>query len=68
MVVLGSGSIVAQLVEAGLVDVFQLVVVPIALGAGQSVFAGISERLALTLTDSRAFAKGNVVLTYAPSR
>ncbi len=68
MVALGSGTIVSQLAEAGLVDVFQFVVVPIALGAGRSVFAGISERLALTLTDSRAFARGNVVLTYTPSQ
>ena len=59
--VLGSGSIASQLGEAGLVDEYQFVVVPIALGAGRSVF---STKRALRLIDSRAFNNGNVVVTY----
>jgi dihydrofolate reductase len=37
--VLGSGSIAAQLGEAGLVDEYQFVIVPIALGGGRTVFS-----------------------------
>lgn len=66
MTILGSGSIVAPLAAAGLVDQIQLVVVPIALGGGRTPFAGATERLSFRLTDSRAFRNGNVVLTYAP--
>jgi len=61
--VLGSGSVVAQLGEAGLVDEYQLVVLPLALGAGRTLFTKQAE---LRLVDQRAFACGNVVLTYAP--
>lgn len=66
MTILGSGSIVAPLVAAGLVDQIQLVVVPIALGAGRTPFAGAREHLSFRLIDSRAFGNGKVVLTYAP--
>lgn len=58
----GSGSVAAQLGEADLVDEYQLVIVPLALGAGRTVF---TKRRALRLVDHRAFRCGNVVLTYA---
>ena len=64
MVILGSGSIVSQLAEAGLIDEYQLVVVPLILGKGKTMFAGVKEKLNLKLTQSRSFANGNVVLSY----
>jgi len=60
--ILGSGSVAAQLGEAGLVDQYQFVVVPIALGAGRTVF---TKGRGLRLIDQRAFRNGNVVVTYA---
>lgn len=65
MVILGSGSLVAQLAPAGLIDEYQLVVVPVILGAGRTLFEGVEPMLPLQLTHTRAFANGNVVLTYA---
>jgi dihydrofolate reductase len=59
--VLGSGSIVAQLGEAGLVDGYQFVIIPIALGAGRTLF---TKGCTLQLVDHRAFRSGNVVVTY----
>ena len=41
MTVLGSGSIVSQLTDARLVDTFMIMVDPIALSGGTSVFNGI---------------------------
>ena len=67
MVVMGSGSIVAQLAQAGLVDEYQLVVIPVALGAGRTLFDGVKKRLPLKLTGSRIFGNGNAFLTYAPA-
>lgn len=67
IVVLGSGSIVAQLARAGLVDEYQLVVNPVVLGAGKSMFAGIDQPIALRPTESRTFAGGKVLLCYAPA-
>ncbi|MEO8031280.1 MAG: dihydrofolate reductase family protein [Gemmatimonadota bacterium] len=66
MAILGSGTIVAQLAQEQLIDEIQVVVVPLVLGTGRSLFAG-SRRLPLTLTSSRAFGNGNVVLSYAPN-
>jgi dihydrofolate reductase len=60
--VLGSGSIAAQLGQAGLVDEYQLVIVPVTLGGGRTIF---SQRQNLRLMSQRAFRCGNVVLTYA---
>jgi dihydrofolate reductase len=60
--VLGSGSVVAQLGEARLVDEYQFVVIPVACGAGRTVFA---KGARLELVAHRAFRCGNVVLTYA---
>jgi len=59
---LGSGSVAAQLGAAGLVDEYQFVIVPVALGAGRTVF-GTEQRL--TLQHSRTFKNGHVVVTYA---
>jgi len=66
MTILGSGSIVTQLAGAGLVDAFQIVVNPVALGAGKSLFAGLPDPLPLALTKTRVFGNGAVVLWYAP--
>lgn len=67
LVVLGSGSIVAQLADAGLVDEYQIVVKPVALGKGRILFEGIKASLALKLTGSRVFGNGSLVLNYGPA-
>ena len=66
MVVMGSGTIVSQLARADLVDSYQFVVVPVVLGAGRTLFEGIEGRFEMERTDTRAFANGNVVVTYRP--
>jgi dihydrofolate reductase len=66
MVILGSGSIVSQLAEAGLIDEYQIVVKPVALGEGRTMFEGIKQKLSLKLTKTRAFSNGNVLSSYAP--
>ena len=62
--ILGSGSIVSQLAKAGLIDGYQLVVVPVVLGDGRRLFDGVDKPIDLTLTDSRKFSNGNVLLSY----
>jgi dihydrofolate reductase len=66
MVILGSGSIVSQLAQAGLIDEYQIVVKPVALGDGRTMFEGLKQRLTLKLTKTRAFTNGNVLLSYEP--
>ena len=65
MVILGSGSLIAQLAKEGLVDEFQLLITPVTLGSGRTAFDGIS-RTELELTSSRVFKNGKVLLTYKP--
>jgi dihydrofolate reductase len=67
MAILGSGSIVSQLAQAGLIDEYQIVVHPVVLGRGKTMFDGIKKRLSLRLTKTRVFGNGNVVLWYEPS-
>ena len=67
MTILGSGSIVARLAQEGLIDEYQIVLNPIALGRGWSMFDGISKKLALQLAGTRTFGNGNVVLYYEPA-
>jgi dihydrofolate reductase len=67
LAILGSGSIVAPAAQAGLVDEFQLAVVPVILGAGKSMFAGIAGQMPLALMRTRKFKNGNVLLCYAPA-
>ena len=55
MAILGSGSIVSQLAQAGMIDEFQIVVNPIVLGKGSALFDGIRDSLPLQLTATRSF-------------
>jgi len=66
MAILGSGSIVSQLAEKGLIDEYQMALIPIVLGKGRTMFDGIKDKLALKLTKTRTFANGTVVLWYEP--
>ena len=68
MAILGSGSIVSQLAEEGLIDEFQVVVNPVVIGQGRTMFDGVTKKLNLKLTKSRAFPGGNVLLCYEPVR
>ena len=67
MVIMGSGTIVSQLAQAGLIDEFQIVVNPIVLGKGRTMFEGVKDRLNFKRTSTRTFGNGNTVLCYEPA-
>lgn len=67
MAILGSGSIVSQLTKERLIDEYHVVVNPIVLGEGRTMFDGIKEKLNLKLTKTRAFGNGKVFLCYEPA-
>jgi dihydrofolate reductase len=66
LVIMGSGSIVAQLADAGLIDEYQIVLNPVVLGDGRTLFEGVEKKLPMKLAKSRAFGNGNIVLFYEP--
>jgi dihydrofolate reductase len=59
---------VTQVAARGLIDTIQIVVNPVALGAGKAFLAGLRRPLNLTFTHARTFGNGSVVLSYAPVR
>jgi dihydrofolate reductase len=67
MTILGSGSIITLFAEHGLIDEFQFMVNPRAIGSGTSIFKGIKHQLELKLVSTKAFKDGVVVLTYSPA-
>jgi dihydrofolate reductase len=68
LVIMGSGTIVAQLTQARLIDEYQIILNNLVLGSGRTLFDGVKDRLTLVLKSSRSFENGNVVLTYEPAR
>jgi dihydrofolate reductase len=66
IVIMGSGSVVAQLADAGLIDEYQIVLNPVVVGNGRTLFEGVKKKLPMKLANSRTFSNGNVVLFYEP--
>ena len=66
LTILGSGSLVRHFAETGLLDEVQLLITPVALGGGRTLFEGIQKRLDLDLVSSRTFQNGKVLLIYKP--
>ena len=64
LVILGSGTIVQQLTKIGLIDEFRLIVNPIILGAGKTLFKDVDKKINLKLLETRTFKSGNVLLCY----
>ncbi len=67
MTLLGSGSIVTQFAEQGLIDEYQIMVDPVVLGNGTPMFKGIKRKLDLKLIRTRTFKSGVVLLCYQPA-
>jgi dihydrofolate reductase len=64
ILVFGSGSIVSQLTERGLIDEYQFVVNPILLGSGRPLLGDVSASSRLNLVEAKAYPSGNVKLRY----
>ncbi len=66
MTILGSGSIVSQLADHGLIDLYSIMLDPVAIPYGTSIFHGVSKKLDLKLVSTRTFKSGVVLLNYEP--
>lgn len=63
----GSASIVQQLTNLGLIDEYQILIHPLLLGSGKSLFTNIKSRKTLKLVQTRTHPSGVVVLFYQPA-
>lgn len=62
--VLGSSNLCLSLLEAHAIDEIRLMINPIAIGHGTSLFAGLKTPVKLSLENARQFKSGNELLTY----
>jgi len=60
---IGGAELAGRALDAGLVDELQMLLVPVAVGAGKAALT-IQERKTLTLLDQRSFANGSIYLRY----
>jgi dihydrofolate reductase len=68
ILIFGSGTIVSQLAQEGLIDEYRIIVNPLVIGKGRTMFDGVKDRMTLKLATTRAFGNGNVLLTYQSNR
>ncbi len=64
MYVVGGPTLVASLLNEGLIDELRLIVHPILLGGGKALFAGINKRHSLELVQAKSTESGRVIVTY----
>ena len=63
----GGSELAACFLEQGLMDERHIILTPILLGGGTTLFDGIKKRYPLRLLSTQKFKSGNVVLTYEPT-
>ena len=64
IVIFGSGQIVSEMARLGLIDEYRIVVNPIILGDGKSMFKGLKDSQKLKLIDTMQFGSGVAILSY----
>jgi dihydrofolate reductase len=62
--VVGGATLVANLMNEGLLDELRLIVHPVVLGKGRGLFDGINKRLSLDLSQAKSTESGRVIVCY----
>ena len=62
--ILGSGNLVAQLAPSGVIAEYQMILCPVVLGQGRTMFEGVPKQLRMAPTKVRQFRNGKVLLHY----
>jgi dihydrofolate reductase len=65
MLVVGGATLVSSLMNLGLIDELRLMVNPLILGGGKTLFKDVKERHALKLVQAKPLKSGKVGLTYS---
>jgi len=66
-ILVGSRSLIIQLMKLNLIDEYQLCVHPVVAGSGLSLFENINERTILKLIKTKTFSGGAVTLYHEPT-
>lgn len=67
-ILVGSRSLIIQLMKLNLIDEFQLCVHPVVTGEGLPLFENIDDRTVFKLTKNKTFGGGAVTLYYEPTQ
>jgi dihydrofolate reductase len=67
MTLLGSGSIINQFTELGMIDEYQIMIDPVVIGRGTPIFRNIRNQMDLKLIETNIFKSGVVLLIYRPT-
>src|SRR6187431_1554783 len=65
-ILVGSRSLIIQLIKLNLIDEFQLCIYPVIVGTGLPLFENIRDRTVLKLIKTKTFGGGAVTLYYKP--
>ena len=63
----GGFNLALSLIKAGLIDELRIMVVPVVIGKGSTLFQGMEGKLNLELARTRRFNSGNLFLCYRPA-
>lgn len=64
---IGGATLAASFIRAGLVDEYQLLIHPVAIGGGTPFFPPLEQPLPLNLVETHTFSSGVQLLTYRPA-
>jgi dihydrofolate reductase len=68
LIIFGSSDLAVTFIREGLIDEFRIMVNPVVLGKGHSLFEGLNEKNQLKLIKTKTFRSGNVLLYYEPAK
>lgn len=68
LTILGSSILCTHLADVGLIDEYQVMIHPVALGEGTPFLSGLQQPLPLNLINTRSFPNGVVLQTYHPQK
>lgn len=68
LIIFGSSDLAVTFIEHSLLDEIRVMVNPVILGRGKTLFRGINDRLRLQLLRTKVLHSGNVLLYYEPTR
>src|SRR6187549_557146 len=66
-ILVGSRSLILQLMKLNLIDEYQLCVHPVVAGSGLPLFENINDRTILKLIKTKTFSVGAIILFYEPT-
>ena len=68
MIIFGSSDLAVSFLQHDLLDECRIMVSPVVLGGGKTLFQGLQHEQRLKLVETRAFHSGNVLLVYQPEK